>query len=287
VSWQLLLPLLHSPSILYVLYERLLLDSALIILGENPDQVAGLVLALLDLIRPIPFSGTTRPYLTMQSTTTGGDAALFDPSSPQSQAILLGITNPFLVQRMANPRRYSPLILTLKSTTTETSVPPIHRMFRHAPLRLRRHAAFAPPPASPPPHLRSSIIKPDRAFLHAASTHAGSEATTDVSGIVRRHFADMTARLLAPVNRYLAMAAPGSADRDSKEEGHDQPGAFDVPGFLASLKRDDVAVPFVGRTRAQRSKHRDAFYTALLAGRSFRRWLEIRTLGGDKGGATI
>jgi hypothetical protein len=280
MGWQRLLPLLHSPSILYVLYERLLLGSPVIVLGQNPDQVSGLVLALVDLIRPIPFSGTTRPYLPMQSTSTGGDLALFDPSSPQSQSMLVGITNPFLLQRLDSsaPSPSHPLILTLDPANAEASTLRSHRLFRHAPPRLRRHSDSAPGAPrtgrqTATEHLRPSSIRPDRAFLHALSKPHGPGAPDDVSGVVRRHFADLTARLLAPVNRHLATATPPPKE----EDGHGQ--AFDTLAFLASLKRHDVAVPFVGRTRALRSRHRDAFYAALVAGCGFRDWLEIRALG--------
>ena len=282
MGWQHLLPLLHSPSILYVLYERLLLGLPVIVLGQNPDKVSGLVLALVDLIRPIPFSGTTRPYLPMQSTSTGGDLALFDPSSPQSQSMLVGITNPFLLQRLDGtvPGPSHPLILTLDSAPADNSTLHSHRLFKHAPLRLRRHSDSAPGRQAAAEHLRPSSIKPDRAFLHALSKSQGSGATDDVSGVVRRHFADLTARLLAPVNRHLATATPPS------KEGEGRGQAFDTPAFLASLKRHDAAVPFVGRTRALRSRHRDAFYAALVAGRGFRDWLEIRALGmGTEDGA--
>jgi hypothetical protein len=287
MRWDLLVPLLPSPSILYVLYERLLLGSPVIILGQNPDQVSGLTHALVDLIRPIPFSGIVRPYLPMQSTSTGGDISLFDPS--QSQSMLVGITNPFLLQRMdnSNPGPNSPLIITLNTTVSETSAAHGHRLFKHSPLRLRRSSSSAQAPtprpgsqttAPPAEHLRPSSIKPDRSFLHSLSA-AGSP---DVSSVVRRHFADLTARFLAPVNRHLATAAPDA--EESKEDDRGHAGAFDTPAFLASLRRHDVGgVPFVGRTRALRGKHRDAFYAALVAGRGFRDWLDIRALGMGKG----
>jgi hypothetical protein len=270
MGWDVLLPLLPSPSLLYALYERLLLGSPVIVLGQNPDHVSGLVLALVDLIRPIPFAGTTRPYLPMQSTSTGGDLTLFDPSSPHSHSTLVGITNPFLLQRMDSsaPGPHSPLILTLGSAGAESSSAlHTHRLFRHAPLRLHRHSDSAPGRHAATEPFRPAAIKPDRAFLHALPKAHGAE----VSDAVRRHFADLTARLLAPVNRHLATAVV------SKEDDHAP--AFDTLAFLATLKRHDAAVPFVGRTRALRGRHRDAFYAALVAGRGFGDWLEIRSLG--------
>ena len=71
--------------------------------------------ALIDLIRPIPYAGVVRPYLPMQSTSLSADVSLLDPSTAPGHFIL-GITNPFLLQRIASSAtREPPYILVLNA----------------------------------------------------------------------------------------------------------------------------------------------------------------------------
>jgi hypothetical protein len=313
-SWVSLLPLLPSPSVLYVLYECLLVGDPVIVLGQNPQHVSAMCTALLDLIRPVPFAGTVRPYIPMQSTGLNGDGALFDPSNNIS--FIAGITNPFLLQRYSNATATSiPYILALStppSSSNNNATPSAgheSKLSHLSPSRSFRNRRTSIPHTSvskkidvPGTPIRSQArpthyIKPDRSFLSTLSVPDEHGASGPALNI-RRHFTDVTARLLAPINRYMATTstAAASAALESEKQGSNSttsvpppPSAtigggvnaglsspeFSIPGFLANLAKQDSPIPFVGQMSHGRHRARDAFYTKFCSSANFTAWLDI------------
>jgi hypothetical protein len=327
--WQILLQLLPSSSALYILYERALLGQPIIILGQNPQHTSALVHAIVDLIRPVPYSGIVRPYLPMQS--IGSDMSLFDPASHIADSpisMIVGITNPFLLQRVArspNP----PYILSLNSqVSTHSPVgsppashlnsiprhPSIHKRAAHrvssvvsaasglssgASTLSRVEIPGSTMPAQPRP---SRLLKSDRKW-NSSDLSAGS----DGSAILRMHFAHLTARVLAPINRSLATNSLSNGkdgnigDEMTKSESpliifpsrskkkHSTGGSAAVPGvpsmetmtaetfpvetFVAHLPKDD-SIAFTGQTGRGRQKAREEFYTAFCNSLNFAAWLD-------------
>jgi len=290
-SWVSLLPLLPSSSVLYVLYECLIVGDPVIVLGQTPKHVSAMTTALLDLIRPVPFAGTIRPYIPMQSTGIGGDGVLFDPSNNIS--FIAGITNPFLLQRSTPP------------TSNHSSSPPTHesKISHLSPSRSFRNRRISTPSSHssvsrkidvPGTPIRSQArpthyIKADRAFLSSLGVPDEHGASGPALNI-RRHFTDMTGRLLAPINRYIATVATATAASEkvasssatnvpplpSATHGSISP-EFSLPDFLANLSKQESPITFVGQMSHGRHRSRDAFYTKFCSSANFRQWLDIRS----------
>ncbi|KAF2664469.1 hypothetical protein BT63DRAFT_429236 [Microthyrium microscopicum] len=327
-NWPSLLPLLHSPATLYILYERLLLGDPIIVLGTSPSHVSAIITALTDLIRPIPYAGTIRPYLPMQSTGLMGEAALFDPSA-YTTPYIAGITNPFLLQRLSTPNIpniSTPYILALSSpptapnlnapntTTPSSGYSILHpsRSLRHRHSSRRIDVPGTPIKSQPKP---IHHLKADRTFLTALSDAHSGDASAALG--VRRHFADLTAKLLAPANRFLATGADASAaiavsqasgasqvrgvkvvNNEGEAMGYEskveiqmaveagEVSNFSVDAFLLALE-SQVPAPFVGQTVRGRQRSRDAFYARFCASGNFEAWLELRRANERLGGAGL
>lgn len=283
----------------------------MIVLGQTPQHSSAMVMALLDLIRPVPFAGVVRPYVPMQSTGLGGDVAIFDP--PTHLSFITGITNPFLLQRYSNVApEMVPYILALTSpispshdSSLSSHEPKSSHLNHSRSIRSRRvlasHASVSKKIDVPGTPIRSQArpshyIKMNHSFINTLSVPDEHGASGPALNI-RRHFTDVTARLLAPINRHLATistaraaSAPpsekfvaGAASIRTSSPSSSGGAAsssflaseFQLPAFLTSLAKQESPVAFVGQMSHGRHKARDAFYTKFCSSANFKAWLEI------------
>jgi hypothetical protein len=239
----------------------------------------------------------------------GADMALFDPSShtkDSSLSMIVGITNPFLLQRLARAAN-PPYILALNAQQAESGGGPvIHRqvsLHRRAGQRVSSVMSVGSTssvptltkidvPGSPIANQArpTRFLKTDHKFLDTLA-----QPETAASSTVRMHFAHLTARILAPVNRSLASnssndSKPGKATNSNDKFTRDLPqiatphvlfpthknsksalqkqtlksptseSSFTVSTFLSRLPRDDHAgVPFSGQSAADAKKRARSF----------------------------
>jgi hypothetical protein len=240
--------------------------------------------------------------------------ALLDPSKPNHKtAYILGITNPFLLQRMAassttntpssSPLANKPYILALNSTgvmvpgtssfnqasqtslDTQEGASKGRRLLDKLSSKKKRLSANSPTGSSSeamtridvpgtPLHTQaipSHFLKEDKSFLATLPTTGATHSTTIA---IRRHFADLTARILAPINRFLLSnsntavtnAAPGGAQQ------------FPIEAFMRALSHDSNMIPFVGATAGSRTKARDEFYGRFCRTPNFTAWMDVMSL---------
>ncbi|EON65432.1 hypothetical protein W97_04670 [Coniosporium apollinis CBS 100218] len=258
-----------SLSELYIIFENLLLCENIVVLAKNPQTCSQFCSALIDLIRPIPYAGETRPYITMQSDffTSG-----FQGGAPNR--FVVGITNPFLLQRLSTLSGAGsgtvPHMLCLQNN--ERSIP----IKREKSLRHRNTPAFDIPGAGglAPPTATKKYLKVDSSFVQQLDSLLKDEsAFEEIGPFVRRHFAELTAQFLAPFSRYFAASMSPSV---ATPGGNLAYANFSEADFLQSLSKHGTSAKFRGQNHFQRHKARDALYGSFCRSPNFYSWLEMK-----------
>lgn len=277
-SWDIIMHYMPCITDLYVLYERLLLCESTIVIAKSPQLASEAISCLVDLICPVPFAGIIKPYMTMQADfkSIGIDGGTPTP-------FIVGITNPFLLKRIVAAAEASqgsrPHILYLQNF--DGPVPTRrHHSLHH---KSSRNALLDLPGGGIEVHTPSKrFFKSDAATVPRIETMLrGDNATHELGPLVRRHFAELTATFLAPLNRYLATTTTITTSSSSHSASNpSQPQAryasFALSDFLSSLSKHGTSVKFRGQGPIQRHRSRDAAYEAFCKSGNFFGWLDMK-----------
>ncbi|KAI8938966.1 hypothetical protein NX059_004814 [Plenodomus lindquistii] len=266
-SWDNIMHYMPCITDLYVLFEKLILCESIIVIAKSPQLASEAVSSLTDLICPVPYAGVVKPYMTMQA---NFKSIGIDGGTPR--AFVIGITNPFLLKRIIaaaeSSHKARPHILYLQNF--DGPVPTRrHHSLHH---KSSRNALLDLPGGGIEVHTPSKrFLKSDPQLLSQieASLKLGDQ-TRDLGPLIRRHFAELTAQFVAPINRYLATSnviTPG---------GNNHYASFRIPDFLASVSKHGTSVKFRGSNPIQRHRARDAMYDAFCRCPGFYSWLEMK-----------
>ncbi|KAI5793880.1 hypothetical protein DFH27DRAFT_628255 [Peziza echinospora] len=291
-SWATFIPLLPSPAELYIIFEQAILCEPMVVLADEPNICSEFVSSILDFIRPIPYAGDFRPYLTLQSDFfTNVDDGLSSRNN-----YLIGVTNPFFLKRLLH--------------TQGKTCNPAHVVYLAAEETRRNHQSrsFYPfmssdieLPSGFMPNETKGYIGKDWRFIKKLEDYVKGNGMSarEISDLTRRHFSILSALFLAPLNRYLATlmrtTATTTASGSSHSSSHSSNSTsspnhnhnnnnmeeydyapFSEPDFLASLAKYGCTVQFKGKTGFHRARHAEAFYRRFCRSRNFERWLEMR-----------
>jgi hypothetical protein len=266
-SWDTIMPFMPCITDLYILYEKLLLCESVIIIAKSPQLASEAVSSMLDLICPVPYAGVVKPYMTMQA---DFKSIGIDGGTPTS--FIIGITNPFLLKRIVAAaeasHRMRPHILYLQNY--DGPVPTRrHHSLHH---KSSRNALLDLPGGGIEVHTPSKrFLKADANMVSQIEALLKLDSQTHAIGpIVRRHFAELTATFLAPINRYLATSnviTPG---------GNNRYASFSIPDFLSSVSKHGTSVKFRGQGPIQRHRARDGMYEGFCNSPNFYSWLEMK-----------
>ncbi|KAF2147450.1 uncharacterized protein K452DRAFT_217484 [Aplosporella prunicola CBS 121167] len=267
-SWEGLMPFLTSLSDLYVAYEKMLLCENVVVIAKSPQICSEVVSALVDLIKPIPYAGDIKPYLTMQS-----EFCAAGLNGGTSRHFIVGITNPFLLKRIVTAAE--------NSGSTRPYVVYLHSADVPVPVKHRRSTSQHVPPGFEIPggidtkQDAKKYIKADRAFLDELDNMMRSGRTNmdTIGPLVRRHFAELTAQFLSPLIRYLATSMSQTVISPG---GNLQYANFSEPDFLQSLAKHGTSVKFRGQGPLQRHRARDALYVDFCRSPNFYSHLEMK-----------
>ncbi|KAG0142508.1 hypothetical protein CROQUDRAFT_97461 [Cronartium quercuum f. sp. fusiforme G11] len=223
-----------SISSIWLLWEILILGEPLVVYGSSPDIVSEAVIHLRNLIRPIPFQGDWRPYITIHDPDFPN---LFNKSKARTGA-LIGATNPIILSNT----HYWPHVLSLSSKQGTTFGLTTER---------KRHL-----------HKDKSLVKQLEACLERKDYHHA-----DV--LLSRHFALLTEQFLQPLQRYFATLLP----HDKSLSQPQRPSSFNEDVFLKSLKAHATLLEFRFKIATGLSNSIPAFYTKFLRSPNFGTWL--------------
>lgn len=115
------------------------------------------------------------------------------------------------------------------------------------------------------------FLKSDHAIVSQIETILkGGDQTREIGPLIRRHFAELTAQFVAPINRYLTtnnVVTPGGSQRYA---------SFNVVDFIRNLSKHGTSIKIRGQNPIQRHRARDAFYEAFCRSPNFHSWLEMK-----------
>lgn len=266
-SWDTIMNFMPCITDLYVLYEKLILCETVIVVAKSPQLASEAVSSLLDIIRPVPYAGVVKPYMTMQA-----DFRSIGIDGGTPRPFIIGITNPFLLKRVVaaaeKTQGQRPHILYLQNFDGPVPTRRHHSMHHKS----SRNVLLDLPGGGIEVHTPSKrFLKSDAAIVSQIETTLKLDAqTSSLSPLIRRHFAELTATFLAPVNRYLAtsnVVSPGGSQRYA---------SFSIPEFLASVAKHGTSVKLRGQGSMQRHRARDALYAAFCASENFYSWLDVK-----------
>lgn len=151
-SWDYLIDYISDVSDLYILYEYMLLAKPIVVYASFPHQCSTFISLLVDLIRPIPYAGRIREYVTMHTCPSQGGL--------DAEGGIVGVTNPFLVRDVRDDQTLV-FVLSPPSNTSQAIASPFryYKTYHNGVNILRRdatvprdrsHAALVPvsPPSS-------------------------------------------------------------------------------------------------------------------------------------------
>ncbi|KAF2197520.1 DUF1630-domain-containing protein [Delitschia confertaspora ATCC 74209] len=267
----------HMPCIsdLYILYEKLLLCESIIVLAKSPQLCSEAVSVLIDLVRPIPYAGEIKPYMTMQS-----DFRSIGIDGGTPHPFVIGITNPFLLKRVLSAtegtERSRPHILYLQDF--DGAVP----VKRHHSLHHRSgsgRGALDMPAGIESRSPSKRFVKSDHTIIRQIETILKEDSPNDQLGpLIRRHFAELTAQFLAPINRYLATSINPSVTTPG---GNYRYASFSIADFLHNVAKHGSSFKCRGQGPIQRHRARDALYEVFCHSPNFYSWLDMK-LGLEK-----
>jgi hypothetical protein len=260
---------MSSITELYVAFEKLILCEPVIVLSKSPQRCSELVSCLVDLLRPVPYSGAYKPYLTMQS-----DFFATSQENGLPKHFIIGITNPFLLKRIMSTSKSSDVVPHIIYLSNEPQKTPLKQhQSRHG----RAHLVDLDIPGGIEPQVPTKRhLKSDHSFLNTVDLSLKHPDSTiaPIGPAVRRHFAELAAQILAPLNRFLATNM--SSTIPITPGGNPSYANFSEVDFLLSLSKHGVAAKFRGQTSLQRHKARDSFYERFCRSPNFYSWLEMK-----------
>jgi len=235
---------------LWRLWECLLLAEPLLVVGHDPRTTSEAIWHLVDLIRPVPWAGDFRPFFHIHDY----DFRAFVGRATPPSGALLGTTNPFFLQTCAHWPHKLHLGQRLEA--------------RHGHTAARTAPCFV--------STRKRRISKDRELLRrllqwrdVPSEHARATAA------VRRHFADVTERFLAPLHQYMATLIPTHFDLSSPADMPPiQP--FHAHSFLQWLKTHPGPLRMRQRSLTPAHMLRQSLYADFLQCPNFSLWLQNR-----------
>ncbi|KAF2195418.1 hypothetical protein K469DRAFT_11455 [Zopfia rhizophila CBS 207.26] len=269
-SWDNIMPFMPCISDLYVLCEKLLLCESIIVIAKSPQLCSEAVSALVDLVRPIPYAGEIKSYMTMQSEFR---SIGIDGGTPRP--FIIGITNPFLLKRVLasteDTERTRPHILYLQHFDGTVPVKRHHSLHHKA----SRHGLLDLPGGIDTHSPSKRFLKSDNHVVHQIETFlkADEPSVNELGSLIRRHFAELTAQFIAPINRYLASSVNPSIVSPG---GNYRYASFSATDFLHNLAKHGTSVKFRGQGPIQRHRARDGLYESFCHSPNFYSWLDMK-----------
>ncbi|CAE7170492.1 unnamed protein product [Rhizoctonia solani] len=197
---QSILPLLvGSIDKLWTLWECLVLCDPILVFAPSPSISSAVVWWLRDLMRPVPFAGDIRPYFHIHDR----DFPVIVTKNAPRPGLIIGVTNPYF----ENVCKHWPHILSVGQA--EKAPRPSNASKHSAALASQ---ALGPTAGYHTHHNR--YISKDRALLKRLelAIKESPSAQSQMTALLRQHFAQRSQQLLAPLNRYFSNLLPKPTD---------------------------------------------------------------------------
>lgn len=253
---------------LWLIWECMLLAEPILVVGRDPRTTSEAVWHMVDLIRPVLCAGDFRPYFHIHDYDF---KALATRNKPQAGTVL-GVTNPFFLQTCL----HWPHMLRLDSGPHGNAAAGAGAQGSPS---VPRQAGL---PAVGFVSQRKRHVSKDRVLLREMQALAARPSEhAHASAVLRRYFADLTERFLAPLNRYMASLIPADFDLSSPAETP-RVRPFHRADFLASLKTHSTPLRMRQRSLSTTNTLRHALYNDFLQCPNFSLWLQARIAAAEE-----
>lgn len=259
--WASFIPLFSDLSQLYLLYELVLLNRPLIVYSQYPHLCSGFILKLIDLIRPVPYNGRIREYVTIHS------------SYSSLEEGITGITNPLLLSGNSSAVYTFPLLAKEKEKDPGPPVPGgppgMSSSGPDANYEIKNLIRQTNKTIS-----RSRLFSPDSKFLNSLTSMDPSE----IDHAIRFHFATLTSKLIAPLTIYFTPVGVRLLFNHYAFEKDLRGGGFKELDQLFFNAQSSPLLTTLTRLRGGPSKVSNSsvalFYTGFVTSANFVGWLD-------------
>ncbi|PAA80729.1 hypothetical protein BOX15_Mlig010237g2 [Macrostomum lignano] len=175
-----------------LLWELVLLNAPLIVMGPDPDTCSNLVQALVNCIFPLRYATDYRPYFTIHDC----EFKEFTAKSQSPPSVMLGVTNPFFAKAL----QHWPHIVKIGAampTDKELKVKRKSSSLKSLDFKPGIYSKYTP------------YLVPDKSVLKRINkgVQRGRQIEAQ-SVIIRRQFAELTHSFMIPLERYVASLMP-------------------------------------------------------------------------------
>ncbi|KAI7898126.1 uncharacterized protein BX663DRAFT_525807 [Cokeromyces recurvatus] len=253
---------------LWLLWELMLLAEPIVVMAPDPGVCSEAVVALVDIINPIPYCGDYRPYFTIQDS----DFKSFVTKNKPLSSLVIGVTNPYFntaVQHWPNIVRVGKQQLRKPDgTIIHSGISKVkHNSKSNVMLNFIQGVTSK----------RKSVISKDRELIKmlTEATVRGYPPDWVLNNILRRYFVDLTEKFLVPLNRYFSTLIP--VNITNRDIPRLKP--FQTDQFMKSLKEHGPQLPFKStfKTRTSTTDPTKELYSQFLKCGNFATWLQQRT----------
>lgn len=237
---------------------------------------------MLDIIRPIPYAGDFRPYFHIHDYDF---KTLVTKNKPQA-GTLLGATNPFFAQVCS----HWPHVLRVGKAAVKIGSASKYGAAHASKRGSGGVAGGNSAGGGGPDHLpgfvskRKRRVSKDRPLLRRLLEMAerGNKDQDEVANVMlRRYFADLTEKFLAPLNRYFSSLIPADFDLSSPSETP-KIRPFNTTHFLASLKAHGTPLSLRSRSLPTGAAVMRSLYLDFLQCPNFSLWLHDRVAAAEE-----
>lgn len=261
---------------MWLIWECVLLAEPILVIGPDPRTCSEAVWHLLDICRPIPHAGDFRPFFTIHDYDFKNLATRKQPPA----GTIIGCTNPFLAQACS----HWPHVLRVGKAASKLGTAGKYGKAGQSKIPLGGGVAGGTGAGGGgPEHLpgfvtkRKRRVSKDRPLLKKLQDMVEKEENVlMVNALLRRYFADITERFLAPLNRYVSSLIPHDAPQGGGPVDASQIKAFNTDAFLASLKAHGTPLPLRSRSLPTGAAVRQSLYLDFLRSPNFSYYLTER-----------
>ncbi|KAI8899335.1 hypothetical protein BC833DRAFT_586154 [Globomyces pollinis-pini] len=252
----------RSLDSIWTCWELMVLGEPIAVMSDTPKACSDAVLALVELIKPMPFGGDYRPYFTIQDSDF---TSLTNRGRQPPQGVVLGVTNrvfskilehwPHVLEIGKQKKSYSimdDISIGMNGMQIDELDMSIEKCkFKHKP-----------------------FFSKDRKLLKAIFEVGVKVKGIDaVNNSLRYHFSELTQRFLQPVNRYFDSLVMGNQNQMNFDCLRTKPEIkpFRQDDFLKIIDSSPPTLPVASKRPVYE------FYKLFLLSSNFAAWLQQKT----------
>ncbi|KAI9593940.1 hypothetical protein BDF19DRAFT_141950 [Syncephalis fuscata] len=262
---------------LWLCWELVLLGEPIMVLAKGTRECADSVLALINLIAPIPYGGDWRPYFTVHDS----DFKAYSSRLKTPGSVIVGVTNPFFkdaFDHWPNILRVNQADMPLSTSAPTRTPSPFERPSLKKFGRQGSGSSFDFIPGLT--SKRKRVIDKDTALIKEITTLTQQRVSPHLlNDTIRRYFADLTERFLEPLDRYFTTLIPAHSELTTS---HAPPTlkSFRQDEFLKFVQEKGTRLKF--KTAAFQATACTDFYAQFLRCPNFVQWLQMRSVAAER-----